>query len=420
MKKIIIIIFIIIIIIPNDLFSQRTNRNKKSRGNVEKFILAPFAEAISMDSVKIVTYIEIPYKSLQFIKSNNVFLGSYQASIGIRDKKGQELDHVSWTDSIKVDNYIGTKSYIRNKKHFCVFKVPIGVSYEVIGELQDLDTRKKGILNKSISLKELNKKPALLKPNFMLDLPGDWGFENGKIPTSGFRVREIGDGVELKISGFVNEGDYNVNIYLTNMISSDSLIQKFSGDGISGYFSEMIFIPSSKFKSIKNDFRIELKQNKKVDETIVSFSKFKSGISSYIYDIELAIDQMQYIISEEERISLKNIKQNKREEYFYTLWKNRDPSPNTDYNELMEEYFKRVDYANEHFTGWEPGWETDRGMIYILFGPPEEIQRTNPSSRTPSTYQIWNYFTISKRFVFVDQSGFGDFQLESPFIDGGI
>ena len=204
------------------------------------------------------------------------------------------------------------------------------------------------------------------------------------------------------------------------MISSDSLIQKFSGDGNSGYFSEMIFIPSSKFISIKNDFRIELKQNKKVNEIIVSFSKFKSGISSYIYDVELAIEQMKYILNEDEINSLKNIKQNKKEEFFYTLWENRDPSPKTEYNELMEEYFKRIEYANEHFSGWEPGWETDQGMIYILFGPPEEIQRTNPSSQSSSTYQIWNYFTISKRFVFVDQSGFGDFKLESPYIDAGI
>ena len=236
---------IIVMLSPSILISQNGKKNKKSKGNIEKFVLSPFTEAISSDSVKIVTYIEIPYRSLQFIKSKDSFYGSYQASIGIRNKKGQELEHVAWTDSILINNYTDTKSYIKNRKHFCVFRVPIDEQYELIGELQDLDTRKKGILSKKINLKGFNKKPVLLKPNFMLDLPGDWGFENGKIPTRGFRVREIGLGVELKISGFVNNDDYEVNIFLTNMQSSDSLIQKFNGNGDKGYFSNMIFIPSS-------------------------------------------------------------------------------------------------------------------------------------------------------------------------------
>ena len=52
-----------------------------------------------------------------------------------------------------------------------------------------------------------------------------------------------------------------------------------------------------------------------------------------------------------------------------------DPTPSTEHNELMEEYYRRVSYSNENFDGWKDGWETDRGMIYILFG-------TSGSSRT--------------------------------------
>ena len=52
----------------------------------------------------------------------------------------------------------------------------------------------------------------------MLDLPGNWGFNAGKIPTRGFRVREIGLGVDMKISGFVAKNDYEVSIYLTMVL----------------------------------------------------------------------------------------------------------------------------------------------------------------------------------------------------------
>jgi len=97
-----------------------------------------------------------------------------------------------------------------------------------------------------------------------------------------------------------------------------------------------------------------------------------------------------------------------------------DPTPETEHNELMDEYYKRVSYANENFDGWKDGWETDRGMIYILFGPPDQVERTNPSMSNSTLYQIWTYNRINKQFIFKDQNGFGDFRLDSPLNGIGI
>lgn len=412
--------FILFVVGSVALFPQRSRHSKKPRINVEKFVLAPFPDAIHSDSVKVVTFMEIPYYSLQFVKEGDSYSAYYQASLSIRDKKGKDIEHIIWSDSIQVDLYSDTRSMMKNKKHFTEFNVPIGNRYEVVGELQDLDTRKKGILRKNIDLRPLGKKPSLLSPIFMLDLPGDWGFNKDKIPTRGYRVKEIGLGVDLKISGFVDKGDYEINIFLTNGTANDSLIQKFTGDGRSGYFSENIFIPSVKFNSLKNDFRISLFQGKKVDEQEISFSRYKPGISSYVDDVEVAIRQMRYILSNDERKVLKARLKEDKEQLFYQLWKERDPTPDTEHNELMEEYFQRVGYVNEHFSGWQPGWETDRGMIYILFGPPDEIQRSNPTAANSAIYQIWNYFKINKQFVFRDQNGFGDYRLDTPFIGAGL
>jgi len=411
---------IVFIVVSTALFAQRSSRARKPRMNVEKFVLAPFPDAIHADSAKVVTFMEIPYYSLQFVKKGESYLAYYQASLSIRDKKGKDMDHIVWSDSIQVDLYTDTRSMMKNKKHFTEFNMPIGKRYEVIGELQDLDTRKKGILRKNVDLKPLVKKPVLMRPIFMLDLPGDWGFSKDKIPTRGFRVKEIGLGVDLKISGFVDKGEYEVDIFLTNGTANDSLIQKFTGSGSSGYFSQNIFIPSVKFNSLKNDFRISLSQGKKIDEQEISFSRYKPGISSYVDDVELAIKQMRYILSNDERKELKTRLKEDKEQLFYQLWKGRDPTPDTEYNELMDEYFQRVEYVNEHFSGWQPGWETDRGMIYILFGPPDEIQRSNPTATNSAIYQIWNYYKINKQFVFRDQNGFGDYRLDTPFIGAGL
>ena len=410
------ILAIILISASAILFSQRLNSQKKSRSNVEKFILAPFPDAVDEDSVKVVTFMEIPYTSLQFIKKESSFLAYYQASLSIRYHKGKEINNITWTDSIQVELYTDTRSTMKNRKHFADFNVSLGEKYEVIGELQDLDTRKKGLLRKNIDFKGLEKMPSLLKPIFMLDLPGNWGFNNDKIPTRGFRVREIGLGVDIKISGFIEKNDYEVSIFLTNGTANDSLIQKFSGDGKLGFFSENIFIPSGKFNSIKNDFRILLEQGKEKDEEKISFTRFKPGFSGYVNDVEIAMKQMKYILSNDERKELKNNNKQNKEQLFYQIWKKRDPTPETEQNELMEEYFQRVEYVNEHFSGWQPGWETDRGKIYILFGPPDEIQRTNPSAGNSTIYQIWNYVKVNKQFVFRDQNGFGDYRLDTPFL----
>ena len=105
------------------------------------------------------------------------------------------------------------------------------------------------------------------------------------------------------------------------------------------------------------------------------------------------------------------------ETIFLQYWKKIDPTPGTNINELMEEYYIRVNYVNEYFNmSWKEGWETDFGMIYILFGPPDEIQRSNVNSSNTSTYQIWYYNRISKQFIFKDQNGFGDYRLDRPFI----
>ena len=105
------------------------------------------------------------------------------------------------------------------------------------------------------------------------------------------------------------------------------------------------------------------------------------------------------------------------EDVFLGYWKARDPTPKTSLNELMEEYYIRVNYVNDYFNmSWKEGWETDFGMIYILFGPPDEIQRSNVSSSNSSAYQVWYYNRINKQFIFKDQNGFGDYRLDRPFL----
>jgi len=416
----IIFIFSLSFIIGEIQAQINTNR-RKEKTNVEKFNIHPFYYAVDKDSVKIVAFLEIPFYCLQFIKQKHNYFASYQASIGIWDKDGDKKEYVVWVDSIIVDDYKITNSFTRNRKHFTSFIIPKNGQYEIIGELQDDDTRKKGILRKEVNLRGYSKTPVLLPPNFLLDLNGDWGFTFGKIPTKGYRVREINDGIDLNISGFLNNSDYEIDIFITNSLANDSLIEKIIDKGETrGYFNKNIFISSKTLQPLKNNFKIKISQNNKSDQKEISFTTYKAGVSRFVSNLDLAFKQMRYILTNEERNLLKDKSKKRREELFYSVWKKRDPTPETEINELMDEYYRRVSYANENFDGWQQGWESDRGMIYILFGPPDDIQRTNSSFSNTSVLQIWNYYNISKQFVFVDQNGFGDYRLDNPFIGAGL
>lgn len=89
-----------------------------------------------------------------------------------------------------------------------------------------------------------------------------------------------------------------------------------------------------------------------------------------------------YIITPEERAAFKQLSNDEeRDNFIEAFWQRRDPTPDTEENEYKEEHYRRIAYANEHFAAGVPGWKTDRGRIYIVYGPPDEID-SHPSGGT--------------------------------------
>src|SRR6202140_3303752 len=90
-------------------------------------------------------------------------------------------------------------------------------------------------------------------------------------------------------------------------------------------------------------------------------------------------EDVAYIITDEERATFKRLQTDEeREQFIEQFWLRRDPTPDTVENEFKEEHYRRIAYANEHYASGIPGWKTDRGRIYITFGPPDEIE-SHPS-----------------------------------------
>jgi GWxTD domain-containing protein len=93
-------------------------------------------------------------------------------------------------------------------------------------------------------------------------------------------------------------------------------------------------------------------------------------------------EDVLYIISDEEKKVFKALQADEeRESFIEQFWLRRDPDPRTPENEFKEEHYRRIAYANERFPSGIPGWKTDRGRIYIMYGKPDEIE-SHPSGGT--------------------------------------
>ena len=93
-------------------------------------------------------------------------------------------------------------------------------------------------------------------------------------------------------------------------------------------------------------------------------------------------EDVGYIITDEERQAFKRLQtDDEKQQFIEQFWLRRDPTPDTAENEYREEHYRRIAYANERYASGIPGWKTDRGRIYITFGPPAEIE-SHPSGGT--------------------------------------
>jgi len=140
-------------------------------------------------------------------------------------------------------------------------------------------------------------------------------------------------------------------------------------------------------------------------------------------------EEVPYIISDEERTAFLQLQTNEeREQFIEAFWQRRDPTPDTVENEFKEEHYRRIAYSNERFASGIPGWRTDRGRIYIIWGPPDEIEAhpTGGVYNRPMTegggqtttyaYEDWRYRHmegIGDNIIieFVDPSSTGEYHM---------
>jgi GWxTD domain-containing protein len=155
-------------------------------------------------------------------------------------------------------------------------------------------------------------------------------------------------------------------------------------------------------------YNLELKSNDQVIYSL-NFETYWQDMPTSLLQLDVAIEMLRYIMPEKmiEDVLKKN--QEEKLTWFNSFWESKDPIPTTAKNELMSEYYRRIDYAFDQYstTSKPEGYDSDQGQIYIKIGPPREIVRSFPTNGR--VIEEWIY--PNRTFVFTASSGFGDFTL---------
>ena len=420
MKKLYLIIssLIIFFVSTNSVFSQNRSQRDKKKSMLRQYTFAalPVADSNS-DSIRILSYIVVPNKVLKFVKNSSSFETAYQAKITLKNKKGEQVGRKSWSNTLKTDDYLESTSDKISTIHFYEFRVPID-NYIITSELFDRDSNESGVINREIKHKNKNSNFHLFKPFLIDTFEGDWGLNANEIPILTNIIGKNSIKPTIFVSGKIDTGKYNIDVLINSTNKKELWKQTFEIMSNNKHFFQRIAIPDDIIdKGLRKKIYVTLRQGKNKKKESLIFGVTREGFSKSISNFNQAILAMRYILVDDEYKNMRRSKPERQEELFLSYWKERDPSPETKENELQDEYFSRVAYANSSFKGSTDGWRTHMGEIYIKFGRPDDIEEySDPFTRIYQ--QRWHYYRINKYFDFVDESGFGDFRLTSPFYGG--
>ncbi len=430
MKKILLVILVLFII---KIYPQEQGQYLRGSGE-EVFKLPGFYYGffiVPEDTLNnFYFYYKVKNQALVFEKSGNHFVSNYRIMIEAFDDLNKFTHRESIYDTIKVLKYEDTRSQNIFHEGMLQFKIPNAL-LKINLSFNDLISSKEYLFNDiKMNVKDLKSK-SFLEPIFFsnskikcnddsLNLLANYGdfipFDEQSydliIPVRDTSIQSI----NVEVEGTITKNKYKVN---------DNFISTFKIDTCNNQ-NFLIFLKETQYSTknfiIKNftdkfyyeSIKITVK-NPLNEKSVQTYNKiiFWENKPISLFNIEFAIKALVTIENERVVDSLLMVRTSTPEEKLFDYWKKYDHTPNTTYNELMTEFYRRVDYAVQNFSsfGANDGHFTDRGKIYVKYGKPSFINRS--SSVTGEMTEVWTYNNLNRKFIFIDEKNSGKFILKN-------
>ena len=369
-------------------------------------------------------YMEIPLKNLEFKRSRKdkaSYVSRLDMNIDVVDKDDNEVYNNLSKEEITTretgQEYLSQNSQILTRNLF----LPPG-EYTVKVSLFEKNSKKRTEKSQAITVNDFDSPPLSISD--VMIVSRILNSEGKKIITPDIqRNAGVVDTFYLFFYVYKNNEDPRVdlNCRIFDAEKKEVFAKSETLDfttGIAFQNQVIIAVPAAEMSFGKYTIELTAASSNFNASEKSGFQNFSPDFPIALKDIDILIDQLQYIAKDDEMDFMRDgntdIEKQKR---FLDFWKKKDPSPNTKRNELMQEYYRRLLNATKLFsTTYTPGWKTDMGMVFIIFGEPSNIER-HPYDMDAKPYEIWDYYEDNKQFVFVDNTGFGDYRLITPIWD---
>jgi GWxTD domain-containing protein len=360
-------------------------------------------------------FIHVPYDAVQFVKTGQGFEAAYTVTVSVFDEEKKNLiTEKIWNEKIVAISFELTNSPENFNLGHRSFDLAPGV-YSIKSSLFDKDSKNEYSSESKVVIKEFNTVPAI--SDIMLIAKKTIVEGSSKIIPNVSRSVVTDRDPLATFFEIYSDTVYNFfvdyEIFDEKETSIFKTIKEFSvKEGNNQIFHN---IDSLKLDLGKDLLKITLRDSsgKVYDSSVKYFNSRWAGVPITLTDLDKAIEQLIYLASPEDLSFIKDTEiRMEKAKRFVAFWKKQDPNPADEYNPVLNEYYNRVAYTNQNFTSYSlEGWRSDRGMVLIILGAPDNIDR-HPFEYYAKPYEVWQYYNLNKQFIFIDYTGFGDYRLD--------
>jgi len=363
---------------------------------------------------------------LQFTLNNEVFSSRYQVTVNVR-KENSTLISKTWTGEAQLTDFDETNSRIDFQTNYYTIELDSSGlkeftpgEYEIMLEVADLLSNRvyknsRKLIIPGADYKKKNENISHTYIEFLANnTTGDEDPLQIATTRNSLEFNKPYKAIFRALAPQKEKLTFNARLYFKN--EGDSLVDQQFIDAVKnedGIFTVLYSLPYTimdegsfllRFSVDDEDFKFE--QERK-------FTNMWLTKPLYLFKIDLAIRPLKYLLSKEEMEKVDKMDMDAMTAWFNDFWKQRDPTPDTKFNELMNEYYNRVtDSVREYSTRFKEGWQTDQGKIFLLYGEPDEVEnRKYALDKKP--HILWRYNKKGEvlEFLFVDEFKNGEFTL---------
>jgi GWxTD domain-containing protein len=370
-------------------------------------------------------YVQIPFDLITFVRRDNRYIAAFTLTALVSDEDGKRLKEQSWERTIERTSFESTVNpRLSDLSQISLALDPGPVIVELLFE--DRESAKEFRTSRRVTVRRFDPNVLTTSDVMLVNKVEEAEGRTQISPQLDPNLAQLADGFHLFYELYNPLSIERVDIRYRISRRGQTVLENTGRQQVrAGANSFLTHIAATAFSS--GAYTLELEVRLPGDSTptgLLARSErqfmaewMSGGAPVSIADLDEAINQLRYFAKGDDLDYIREAQDEKeRRRRFEEFWERHNPTPGAATNRSMIEYYARVHYANEHFRHYIDGWRTDRGMVYIIYGAPDAVDR-HPLDVENKPYEIWEYYDLIRRYTFVDDTGFGDYRLLYPLWD---